>query len=62
MARVASFIPYVAGWMSLYRGAVVAANGYGAALRAWVDLNRFRLYEDLGLPAPTDVVGERKQE
>ncbi|WP_344951357.1 hypothetical protein [Terrabacter ginsenosidimutans] len=55
-----TLIPYGAGPLS-YRGAVVAANGYGAALRAWVDLNRFWLYEELGLPAPPDASGERKQ-
>ena len=55
-----SLVPYAAGFLA-YRGAVVAANGYGAALRAWVDLNRSRLYEQLGLPAPADADEERKQ-
>ena len=53
-------VPYLAGYVS-YRGAVVAANGYGTALRAWVDLNRFRIYEQLGLPVPADSTAERDQ-
>ncbi len=53
-------VPYTAGYLA-YRGAVVAANGYGAALQAWTDLNRDRLYERLSLPAPADTAEERAQ-
>lgn len=55
-----TLVPYTAGLLA-YKGAVVAANGYGAALRAWVDLNRSRLYEQLGLPAPANTCDEREQ-
>ncbi len=55
-----ALVPYLAGYVA-YRGAVVAANGYGAALRAWVDLNRFRVYDQLGMPVPADSNAERAQ-
>lgn len=49
----ATLIPYMIAWLC-YRGAVASADAYGSALCAWVDLNRNRLYEALGLqPAPT---------
>lgn len=55
-----TLIPYVVAWLS-YRGAVSSADAYGAALCAWVDLNRIRLYEALALePAPT-VTDEKKR-
>jgi hypothetical protein len=57
---VVALIPYAAGILA-YRGAVIAADSYGAALCAWVDLNRSRLYEQLGLPAPADTDAEREQ-
>lgn len=55
-----TLIPYALGYLA-YKGSVVAANGYGAALHAWVDLNRFRLYEQLGLAPPTTADAERNQ-
>ncbi len=55
-----SLIPYFAGMLS-YKGAVIAANGYGAALHAWVDLNRRPLYQSLGLRVPESAQEERLQ-
>jgi hypothetical protein len=55
-----SLIPYVAAFFS-YRGAVVCADGYGRALRAWVDLNRLRLYAELGLANVATTDEEREQ-
>lgn len=59
-AALLSLIPYAVGLLS-YKGAVVAANSYGAALCAWTDLNRVRLYEQLGLPRPASTDDERRQ-
>ena len=55
-----TLIPYFVTWIS-YRGAIVSADSYGLALRAWVDLNRFRLYKELGLPRLTTTGEERQQ-
>ena len=55
-----TLVPYFVMWLG-YRGAVTSADGYGRALRAWVDLNRFRLYEALGLPPVTSAQAERQQ-
>jgi hypothetical protein len=52
--------PLGAAYLS-YRGAVVCAEGYGRALRAWVDLNRVRLYSELGLSPVTTAEEEREQ-
>jgi len=53
-------VPYTAAYVS-YRGSVVAADGYGRALQGWVDLNRFRLYDELGVPRPVSSQNERNQ-
>lgn len=55
-----TLVPYFVMWLG-YRGAVTSADGYGRALRAWVDLNRFRLYEALGLPRVANTSAERLQ-
>lgn len=55
-----ALVPLTAAWLS-YRGALSAADSYGQALVAWLDLNRFRLYERLGLPRPKDSDDERVQ-
>lgn len=44
-----------------YRGAVVSAISYGLALIAWVNLNRFRLYEALRLRDVDSADAERAQ-
>lgn len=36
-------------------------NSHGQALIAWVDLNRFKLYETLQMPLPSDTETERTQ-
>ena len=55
-----ALIPLMGAWLS-YRGAVVAADGYGRALTAWLHLNRFRLYDALHLPPVATAVQERQQ-
>lgn len=52
--------PLGSAWLS-YRGAIVAADGYGRALTAWLHLNRFRLYDALHLPSVYDASSERRQ-
>lgn len=52
--------PLAGAWLS-YRGAVVAADGYGRALTAWLHLNRFRLYDALRLAPVADSVQEAEQ-
>ena len=51
-------VPYVVSWLS-FRGAVVCANAYGAALQAWVNLNRFELYDALRLK-PVDTLEQER--
>lgn len=50
-----ALIPYAFAYLS-YRGSVVAAGHYGAALETLINLNRFALYQQLHmqLPASTD--------
>jgi hypothetical protein len=55
-----ALVPYTAMWLS-YRGAVSVAAAYGAALGAWVDLTRPRLYEALRLRNPGTAQQERDQ-
>lgn len=55
-----ALLPLAGAWLS-YRGAVVAADGYGRAFAAWLHLNRFRLYDALRLPAVMDSEQERTQ-
>jgi hypothetical protein len=56
-ALVALF-PYGITYVS-YRGAVVAARHYGFALSLLIDLDRFRLYDELHLPLPATTQDER---
>ncbi|WP_456820571.1 hypothetical protein [Cellulomonas sp. URHB0016] len=53
-----ALVPYGAAWLS-YRGAVTVAAEYGKGLVALTDLNRFRLYEELRLGAPSTAAAER---
>ena len=48
-------LPMITSLFSLvtYRGAVSAAQAYGEALTVLLALGRFRLYEHLGVPAPS---------
>ena len=43
-----------------YRGAIVVAHEYGAAVSAMIDLDRFALYDYLRIPRPRDTTAERK--
>lgn len=54
-----ALVPLGLAWMC-YRGAVTAAQGYGAAVRMLFDLNRFALYERMGFPFPATTAAERK--
>jgi hypothetical protein len=51
--------PYGVAYLS-YRGAVVVAHEYGAAVAAMIDLDRFALYDSLRLPRPHDTAAERR--
>jgi hypothetical protein len=55
-----ALLPYAIGYLA-YRGAVASAHAYGVALSTLVDLNRFPLYDALGLPRPLDTASERVQ-
>ncbi len=54
-----ALVPYGVAYLS-YRGAVVVAHGYGAAVAAMIDLDRFALYDALRLPRPKDTAAERR--
>ena len=51
-------IPYGAAYLS-YRGAVVAAGHYGSALDTLINLDRFSMYEQMGLELPAGTSQER---
>jgi hypothetical protein len=53
-----ALFPYAITYLS-YRGAVVAARHYGSAINLLINLNRFRLYDELHLPLPATVDDER---
>lgn len=50
-------VPYGLAYLS-YRGSIVAATHYAAAIDALVDLNRFALYGQLHLPLPSNAIEE----
>lgn len=50
--------PYTVSYLA-YRGAVSAAQGYGAVISSVIDLDRFLLYKELGMPCPADSGKER---
>jgi hypothetical protein len=54
-----ALVPYGVAYLS-YRGAVVVAHEYGAAVAAMMDLDRFALYDALRLPRPKDTAAERQ--
>ena len=54
-----ALVPYAVAYLS-YRGAVVVAHEYGAAVAAMIDLDRFALYDALRLPRPKDTAAERR--
>lgn len=55
-----ALLPFGMAWLS-YRGALAAAASYGQALTAWLHLNRFQLYDRLGLDRPASSSAERLQ-
>ena len=48
-----ALLPYSVGYFA-YKGAVSAAQGYGAIIASVIDLDRFLLYEKLGIYLPRD--------
>ena len=54
-----ALVPYGVAYLS-YRGAVVVAHEYGAAVAAMIDLDRFALYDSLRMPRPIDTSDERR--
>jgi hypothetical protein len=54
-----ALLPYVVSYLS-YRGAVSAAQGYGSVVSSVIDLDRFLLYEGLGLARPRDSEEEQQ--
>lgn len=55
-----ALVPYSASYAA-YKGAIGAAEEYGTALSTVVDLTRFALYEQLGLPRPPNTAVEKKR-
>lgn len=53
-----ALLPYSVSYLS-YRGAVSAAHGYGIVVASAIDLDRFRLYQALGLGLPQNTMEER---
>jgi hypothetical protein len=54
-----ALLPYTVSYLA-YRGAVSAAQGYGDVVAAVIDLDRFLLYDQLGLYQPRDNTEEKK--
>jgi len=54
-----ALVPYAVAYLS-YRGAVVMAHEYGAAVAALIDLDRFTLYDALRLARPKNTTAERR--
>jgi hypothetical protein len=53
-----ALVPYAVAYLS-YRGAVIVAHEYGAAICTLIDLDRFALYDALRLPRPKNTASER---
>jgi len=54
-----SLAPFGAAWLS-YLGAISAAHSYGQAITAWLQLNRFALYDQLAVSRPKNSDEERE--
>ncbi|MFC0112283.1 hypothetical protein [Kibdelosporangium aridum] len=54
-----TLVPYGLAYLA-YRAAIAAADEYGTAVSTIIDLDRFVLYERLGLPRPRDTDEERR--
>jgi hypothetical protein len=55
-----ALVPYCISYLA-YRGAASSAHAYGTALLTLVDLDRFALYEQLHVPAPSGTGVERRR-
>jgi len=55
-----ALFPYLVAYLS-YRGAVAGARSYGVAVATVLDLNRFRLHEQLHVKLPQDSDEEYEQ-
>jgi hypothetical protein len=53
-----ALLPYSASYLA-YKGAVSAAQGYGVVIASIIDLDRFLLYDKLGMYPPQDTREER---
>jgi hypothetical protein len=53
-----SLVPYALAYLS-YRGSIVAASHYGAAIDNLINLDRFALYRELHLPLPASPEDEQ---
>jgi hypothetical protein len=53
-----ALVPYAIAYVS-YRGAVVVAHEYGAAISTIIDLDRFALYDYLRMPRPVTTADEQ---
>jgi hypothetical protein len=56
---VVALVPWAFAYLS-YRGAVTAAEEFGAVFAAVVDLDRFAMYESLHVVSPPDIRRERE--
>jgi hypothetical protein len=54
-----ALVPYALAYLA-YRAAIAAADEYGTSVATIIDLDRFALYEHLGLPRPPDTDEERR--
>jgi hypothetical protein len=52
-------VPYGISYLA-YKGAISAAQGYGAVISSVIDLDRFILYKELGLPYPQNSEEEKR--
>jgi hypothetical protein len=53
-----ALIPYLIAYLA-YRGAVASARTYGVVVATLIDLDRFRLYDQLNVGRPSDTAEER---
>ena len=54
-----TILPYSVSYLA-YKGAVSAAQGYGSVVASVIDLDRFLLYDELGVSRPRDSDEERE--
>jgi hypothetical protein len=54
-----ALVPYAIAYIS-YRGALIVAHEYGAAISTIIDLDRFAFYDQLRMPLPKSTRAERQ--